>query len=175
MEWLKARKPALAVRPLDKSMCEALFSEEMSVGTQSGAPLENESLVVSLTRSKHVAVFLDRAGDLLVRDKFHSIYMKDAYDNIIGYDVNDEEEKEALKNNPDYIWLSDNFVLKLYTEVCEARFVLPANPYPEMEENTGARNTIIMFPCPSTVRMAIQMCGMDFTMDTPMVIISYDE
>ena len=171
--WLYSLESVSKAVVLEGEVREALFDEEASVGTSSGMALDNEALRDARDRDCNIAVIPSGTGRFPFDEGFSSILMKDQSDRVCGFQVHSEEERARLDADARFVWLSDDFALDTSIDCGDVRFVLPSVPVHALEEATGARDAVICFPSPSTVRMALRVMAPDMPDTTPVFVVSF--
>ena len=174
LDWLSSLDAVEKAVLLEGDVREALLSEEGSVGTQSGMPFVNAALADARSRRFNVAVMLGDEGALPIDWGFSSILMKGENGEVCGFEVHSEEERARIDAEGRYVWLSEDFVMDPNLDFGQVHMELPSVPFSVLEQETGARDAVILICSPSTVTTARGLLAPELPEKTSVFVVSFN-
>jgi len=169
---LKEENGVRAVFHLTGEHLNAVVAEEQSVDTSSmGMPLVNRALEESLKRNTFVCIFCEYSFE---HPTDHVMIMEDKKGNIVGHDV-PECMMNKFKDDPDIIWLCDDFAIYPQNEMSEeVVIVMLPQKATIIGAAEGAEDPVILYPATTTDMLLREIFGTPEGKNTATTIIAFN-
>jgi len=147
LDLLDTNDSVKAAFVLEGEFYRKVIAEERSVTECAfGMPFVNRALEEVCKRTASVCLF---TGDNFEYVTEHIMIMEDMHGNMVGHDVpkcmiND------FKDNPDIVWLSEDFAMYPDADLWKASMVMLPNKARFVGENEGVRDAIMLYPATTT-------------------------
>ncbi len=133
LDYVANTEGVVSVHELSSEICDAILYQERNVTSDTGMDVDNDACEEVMKKPKRVCIIID--NDLFKEDRGSScLVLMDNTGKIVGTNV-PKCDMHLYENRDDVVWLSDDFVLFPDAKMDEnERFVVPAAPYPGLEE-----------------------------------------
>jgi hypothetical protein len=143
---------------LEGEILNTVLDEEGSIDTSIGMPLDNRALAECIRKNTILCLF---CGYSFEPPSEHVMIMEDGNGNIVGHDIPIGSKDDPI-NDPDAVWLSEDFVMFPSLMTCDdMKVVMLPQKINTINETDGAKGPILLYPASTTDMILRKHFGID--------------
>jgi len=171
LDVLDASDSVKAAFVLEDEFYNEVVEEERSVTDCAfGMPFINRALEEVCKREIAVCLFTSDNFGYVTE---HIMIMEDIHGNIVGHDV-PKCMMNDYKDNPEIVWLSDDFAMYPNADLFKVNMVMLPNKAKFVGEKEGVRDPVLLYPATTTDMLLKQHFGVPLEERIWTAILAFD-